>query len=103
MPCFSPAIIVSTYNNGRTVAGILDRIGWKICEVPVNCRYFQYGDCISNFNPWLDTARSMGMHARLLVISIIHVLYRLAPASLYKRSNMIRSVNNFASGDSSEE
>ena len=43
--------------------------GWEIREMPARCRYFPRGERMSHFRPWLDTARSVGMHARLLLTS----------------------------------
>lgn len=37
--------------------------------MPARCRYFPRGERMSHFRPWLDTARSVGMHARLLLTS----------------------------------
>ena len=43
--------------------------GFPLHEMPVSCRYFPGETRISHFNPWLDTLRSIGMHARLLLLS----------------------------------
>jgi glycosyltransferase involved in cell wall biosynthesis len=44
--------------------------GWQVREVPVVCRYFPQGEKrVSHFRPWLDTVRSVAMHARLLLLS----------------------------------
>ncbi len=44
--------------------------GWQVKEVPVDCHYFPQGEKrVSHFRPWLDTVRSVAMHARLLLLS----------------------------------
>ncbi|HYO09089.1 MAG TPA: DUF2062 domain-containing protein [Tepidisphaeraceae bacterium] len=48
---------------------ILTRAGWArvaVREVPVSCRYLPPGERVSHFRPWLDSARAVGMHARLV-------------------------------------
>jgi uncharacterized protein (DUF2062 family) len=48
---------------------ILTRAGWAgvpVREVPVTCRYLPPGERVSHFRPWLDSARAVGMHARLV-------------------------------------
>jgi uncharacterized protein (DUF2062 family) len=48
---------------------IVTRAGWAGCEVvevPVACRYLPPGERVSHLNPFLDTLRAVGMHARLL-------------------------------------
>ncbi len=52
--------------------------GWKIREVPVRCRYFLPGERVSHFRPWLDSARSVAMHVRLLPASQMKIGERLA-------------------------
>jgi len=47
--------------------------GWQIREVPVRCRYFPQGESMSHFCPWLDSARSLKMHMKLLLISTTRV------------------------------
>lgn len=48
---------------------IITRAGWAKCpvvHVPVNCRYLPPAERVSHFRPWIDSLRSVGMHARLL-------------------------------------
>lgn len=48
---------------------IVTRAAWARCpviEVPVACRYLPPGQRVSHLNPFLDTVRAFGMHARLL-------------------------------------
>ena len=49
---------------------IITRAGWAGCpvaEVPVNCRYLPEGQRVSHFRPYVDSARAVLMHGRLLV------------------------------------
>lgn len=60
--------------------------GWKIREVPVSCRYFQHRERMSHFNPWLDSARSLKMHMRLLLVSMNRIWQRFLPLSGFFRN-----------------
>jgi glycosyltransferase involved in cell wall biosynthesis len=55
--------------------------GWNIREVPVNCRYFRHSERVSHFNPWLDSALSLKMHMRLLLLSMNRIWQRFLPLS----------------------
>jgi glycosyltransferase involved in cell wall biosynthesis len=65
--------------------------GWKIREVPVSCRYFQHREHMSHFNPWLDSARSLKMHMRLLLVSMNRLWQRFLPLSGFFRNRSTES------------
>jgi glycosyltransferase involved in cell wall biosynthesis len=65
--------------------------GWKIREVPVNCRYFQHGEHVSHFNPWLDSARSLKMHINLLLASMKRIWRRFLPLLDFSRYHRTES------------
>jgi len=53
---------------------VITRAVWAGCqirEVPVRCQYFPHGSRVSHFRPWIDSARSLGMHMRLLLTSTL--------------------------------
>lgn len=53
---------------------IITRAAWAgvaIHEVPVTCRYFTDGTRVSHFKLYRDTVRHIGMHLRLLLLSLI--------------------------------
>ncbi|HSZ57225.1 MAG TPA: DUF2062 domain-containing protein [Tepidisphaeraceae bacterium] len=72
-------------------AEMITRAGWSGCpviEVPVNTSYLPAGKRVSHFDPWWDTIRGIGTHARLIVRAIMpvpHRKYRPAGKLLRKR------------------
>jgi glycosyltransferase involved in cell wall biosynthesis len=50
-------------------AEMITRAAWSGCpiaEVPIVTRYLPMGQRVSHFRPWLDTARGIAMHVRLI-------------------------------------
>jgi len=41
--------------------------GFEVREVPVGCRYFTHEARVSHWQPWRDSLRQLGVHARLLL------------------------------------
>jgi glycosyltransferase involved in cell wall biosynthesis len=53
---------------------IVTRAAWagcKVIEVPLACHYLPDDARVSHLNPWLDTFRAIGMHARLLTRALL--------------------------------
>jgi uncharacterized protein (DUF2062 family) len=75
---------------------ILTRAVWAGCElvhVPVTCRYFS--ERISHFRPWVDTVRSIAMHAPLAGRALLPVRHRLWPGAPLapSRKTFLQSLN----------
>jgi uncharacterized protein (DUF2062 family) len=72
-------------------AEMITRAGWSGCpvvEVPVNTYYPPPGERVSHFDPWWDTIRAIGTHARLIfgtVMPIPHRRYRPGGKVLRRR------------------
>jgi uncharacterized protein (DUF2062 family) len=53
---------------------VLTRAGWagyEVREVPVTCSYLPHGQRVSHFQPWRDSFRAVGMHARLTSLALL--------------------------------
>jgi uncharacterized protein (DUF2062 family) len=66
--------IPSKYNRFNFETEIITRAGWARCRVvsvPVRCHYLPPGQRVSHFRPFLDSVRSLRMHARLLTRALL--------------------------------
>ncbi len=58
---------------------VITRAGWDrvpLVQRPASCRYFEPGQRVSHFRPWLDTLRSLRMHGWLMVLAMVRPLPR---------------------------
>ena len=58
---------------------ILTRAAWAgatFVHVPVSCKYLPPHERISHFRPWIDTLRSIAMHAPLLARAMVPIRHR---------------------------
>jgi uncharacterized protein (DUF2062 family) len=47
--------------------------GWPVVEVPAACTYFAAADRVTHFQPWRDSLRAVGMHARLVARALVPI------------------------------
>jgi uncharacterized protein (DUF2062 family) len=45
--------------------------GWPVVEVPARCTYFAGPDRVTHFQPWRDSLRAAGMHAKLVARALV--------------------------------